>query len=137
MEGSTLTAKKFIGEGAVVTGMIVMWSGKKDEIPAGWALCDGSNGTPDLRDRFILGSGDIFQSLTDNGRFGGQSSHTHTMSEAGKHAHGAHHTGQRGHMALNPDGGDTDLNDEPSHTHAIGAASVLPPYYKMAFIIKL
>lgn len=34
-----------------------MWSGEVDEIPAGWALCDGSNGTPDLRSRFIVGAG--------------------------------------------------------------------------------
>ena len=34
-----------------------MWSGKVDEIPAGWSLCDGGNGTPDLRSRFIVGAG--------------------------------------------------------------------------------
>jgi microcystin-dependent protein len=38
-------------------GTIVMWSGKPEDIPVGWFICDGSNGTPDLRGRFILGSG--------------------------------------------------------------------------------
>ena len=38
----------------VPTGIISMWSGSIAKIPAGWALCDGSNGTPDLRDRFIV-----------------------------------------------------------------------------------
>jgi len=41
----------------VPPGMIVMWSGSVDTIPEGWALCDGTNGTPNLRDRFIVGAG--------------------------------------------------------------------------------
>ncbi len=36
-------------------GMITMWSGDITKIPPGWALCDGTNGTPDLRGRFVLG----------------------------------------------------------------------------------
>jgi hypothetical protein len=58
IEGS-VTAASFIGEGAAVTGMIMMWYGDKDNIPMGWALCDGSNGTPDLKDRFIMGAGNV------------------------------------------------------------------------------
>lgn len=38
-------------------GTIVIWSGTADNIPAGWQLCDGTNGTPDLRDKFVLGAG--------------------------------------------------------------------------------
>ena len=38
-------------------GFIGMWSGSAETIPTGWALCDGTNGTPDLTDRFILGAG--------------------------------------------------------------------------------
>jgi hypothetical protein len=41
---------------AFVTGMIIMWSGTIATIPSGWALCNGSGGTPDLRDRFIVGA---------------------------------------------------------------------------------
>ena len=40
-----------------VRGMIMIWSGYISEIPSGWALCDGQNGTPDLRGRFIVGAG--------------------------------------------------------------------------------
>jgi len=40
-----------------VRGMILIWSGYISEIPSGWALCDGANGTPDLRGRFIVGAG--------------------------------------------------------------------------------
>jgi microcystin-dependent protein len=39
----------------VPRGVIVIWSGRANEIPTGWALCDGTNNTPDLRGRFILG----------------------------------------------------------------------------------
>ena len=38
-------------------GMIAMWSGKLEDIPNGWVLCDGNNETPDLRDKFIVGVG--------------------------------------------------------------------------------
>ena len=41
---------------AFVTGMIMMWSGTIATIPSGWLLCDGTNGTPDLRNRFIIGA---------------------------------------------------------------------------------
>lgn len=40
---------------AVPSGLIIMWSGS--QVPSGWALCDGSNGTPDLRGRFVIGAG--------------------------------------------------------------------------------
>lgn len=42
-------------------GLIVMWSGQANNIPGGWALCNGQNGTPDLRDRFIAGAGSSYQ----------------------------------------------------------------------------
>ena len=42
-------------------GFIGMWSGSAETIPTGWALCDGTNGTPDLTDRFILGAGKAYQ----------------------------------------------------------------------------
>jgi hypothetical protein len=41
---------------AFVTGMIMMWSGTIATIPSGWVLCNGSGGTPDLRNRFIIGA---------------------------------------------------------------------------------
>lgn len=47
--------KEIVAAG-VPSGAIVMWSGAIADIPAGWLLCDGNNGTPDLRDRFIVGA---------------------------------------------------------------------------------
>lgn len=38
-------------------GIIVIWSGAIADIPAGWSLCDGFNGRPDLRDKFLIGAG--------------------------------------------------------------------------------
>lgn len=47
-------------------GTIVMWSGAINQLPSGWALCDGQNGTPDLRNRFIVGAGGEY-ALNDEG----------------------------------------------------------------------
>ena len=41
----------------IPAGLICMWSGSSSNIPNGWALCNGNNNTPDLRDRFVLGAG--------------------------------------------------------------------------------
>lgn len=41
---------------AIVSGTIIPWCGESERIPDGWAVCDGTNGTPDLRDRFIYGA---------------------------------------------------------------------------------
>eukprot|EP01046_Picozoa_sp_COSAG06_P008399 COSAG06_NODE_423_length_15942_cov_7.276463_14_plen_356_part_00 len=43
--------------GGVPAGMISQWAGSVDTIPEGWALCDGENGTPDLRDKFVVAAG--------------------------------------------------------------------------------
>lgn len=40
----------------VPTGSILMWSGASNALPAGWIMCDGSNNTPDLRGRFVIGA---------------------------------------------------------------------------------
>lgn len=41
-------------------GIIVLWGGAIVDIPAGWALCNGAGGTPDLRDKFIIGAGNTY-----------------------------------------------------------------------------
>lgn len=43
-----------------MANMIVIWSGAIVDIPAGWSLCDGNNGTPDLRDCFVGGAGNAY-----------------------------------------------------------------------------
>lgn len=77
---------------AIPAGGIIMWSGALNAIPVGWALCDGSNGTPDLRNRFIVGSGADY----NVGAKGGVSSvnvqhnHTITAESPGTNATGHH-----------------------------------------------
>jgi hypothetical protein len=96
----TSAAYAIRAENGVPKGVIVMWSGTITNIPSGWALCDGTNGTPDLRDRFIVGARqddggvaktNITGSLTNSGD-GQIPSHTHgvgTLSAAssGEHTH--------------------------------------------------
>lgn len=67
----------------VPPGVIVMWSGAINDIPVGWALCDGSNGTPDLRDRFIVGAGGSY----NVGNTGGMKEVTLTTSQLPSHNH--------------------------------------------------
>jgi len=62
----------------VPRGAIIMWSGSAANIPPGWALCDGTNGTPDLRDKFIIAAGGTYSP----GATGGSTSHTHTVDIA-------------------------------------------------------
>jgi hypothetical protein len=92
---NTVKATKFEGEGAFVTGMIMMWSGAADKIPIGWALCNGDNNTPDLRDRFVVCAGELHK-LNDKGD---PDQHNHPInipenslsfktSEEGSHSHG-------------------------------------------------
>ncbi len=74
-------------------GMIVMWSGTADKIPTGWALCDGTNNTPDLRGKFIVGVGQgkttTGVNLTDRklGDQGGEEAVALTIKEMPSHDH--------------------------------------------------
>lgn len=72
---------------AIPVGVIVMWSGTLGTIPSGWALCDGTQGTPNLEGRFILGSGALAPpGLTGgNPNTGPGTPHSHTVT-VGAHA---------------------------------------------------
>ena len=78
--------------GPAPTGLIGMWSGAIATIPTGWALCDGQNGTPDLRERFIVGAGGNNASVAGIGytvtNTGGEVTHTLTIAEMPSHSHG-------------------------------------------------
>ena len=65
------------------SGGIVMWNGSALNIPSGWALCDGTNGTPDLRDRFIVGAG---RNYSPNA-IGGADSVSLTQGQMPSHSH--------------------------------------------------
>ena len=89
-------AKSFDGGGAVPIGAVVMWSGAGNTVPKGWAICDGNNGTPDLRGRFVLASGQGRHHLPERGNLtnrtagnkAGEEQHTIALQEMPAHDHG-------------------------------------------------
>ena len=96
----------------VPSGVITMWSGSIVSIPVGWFLCNGSNGTPDLRDRFIVGAGSAYSV----GGTGGSAnatlvSHSHTVSATGTSG------GAGGHSHGVSDPGHSHSVNDPGHSH--------------------
>lgn len=107
---------------SIPTGVILMWSGEIVDIPSGWVLCDGNNGTPDLRNRFVMGAGDAY----DVGATGGESFVTLTTHEIPSHKHSNSSTGSAGshshntisdHSHTNPSTG-----SDGSHNHTTSIA---------------
>ena len=87
LDGLTATTAQMntlAGGAAVPTGGIIMWSGSVASIPSGWVLCNGSNSTPDLRNRFVVGAG---LSYGVNAT-GGSTTDSITTNSAGGHNHG-------------------------------------------------
>ena len=139
------------GSGGVPQGAIIMWSGAINQIPEGWALCDGNDGTPDLRNRFIVGAGSGYAVAAT----GGEASHTLTIAEIPAHNHGVT---DPGHIHAYKNGSDTTSSGYAANTNngtptqstenATTGISInnagggvahnnLPPYYALAFIMKL
>jgi len=78
------------GGGFIPTGGIIIWSGAANAIPTGWLLCNGSSGTPDLRNRFVVGAGSTYAVAATGGSADAiVVSHTHTASTntTGAHTH--------------------------------------------------
>lgn len=153
-------ASKFIGDGTIPKGGIIMWSGAITEIPAGWALCNGQNNTPDLRARFIVGAGGAYNPTNTGGNTtitlteAQLPNHTHPITADGSHSHtvtsayvgGAQaDQGQKGRFILESHQTVETTSSDGNHNHggAVGATGsnqaveILPPYYALAFIIKL
>lgn len=81
--GGTLTVNG-VQNASVPAGVIVMWSGETNAIPAGWALCDGQNNTPNLQGRFVVG----YSGSGDYGTVGNEGgSDQRTLSEANMPSH--------------------------------------------------
>jgi hypothetical protein len=79
--GTTLAARSSHTNGNhLPVGMIMMWSGAATAIPYGWQLCDGSNGTPDLRGRFIVGVDQQGATRYNPGNAGEPDAHSHTTT---------------------------------------------------------
>ena len=88
-------------QAALPTGVITMWSGASTAIPAGWWLCDGTNTTPDLRGRFIIGASGTYAVAAS----GGSEDVTLTTGEMPAHSHSGTATGNgaHSHYVMNQD----------------------------------
>ena len=73
------------GSGSLYSGMILVWSGSVETIPSGFALCNGTNGTPDLRNKFLVGA----ESTSQVGLTGGNGTMTLNSSNLPSHSHSA------------------------------------------------
>ena len=140
----------------------MLWSGSTGSIPSGWALCNGSSGTPDLRAKFVVGagSGGVGGSVGATGGYTDATlpSHTHagTTNGGGSHNHTIPHYLVQAVAGT----GDIDRDNEyqqwkalagqvtgsiGNHTHSFTTNSSgtsatnknLPPYYTLAYIMKL
>jgi hypothetical protein len=148
------------------TGMIMMWSGTVATIPTGWYLCNGSNGTPDLRNKFIIGANSddagvaktsVEGAFTKSGgtKDGTLVSHTHAATSTVTDPGHFHVWGGGGQVQAGPDNSGPPINGQTTGayntTSAVTNISVgttiatagtsgtntnLPPYYSLAYIMK-
>jgi len=138
----------------IPSGMISLWYGSIGSIPSGWYLCDGSNGTPDLRDRFVVGAGSTYSVAAT----GGSSTHTLTTAEMPSHTHNAtvtdpghfhtiSTTNTLGGSGTSPNvvGGGSTINTNSKTTgitvsnDTVGSSTafnILNPYYALAYVMK-
>lgn len=136
--GGNVTAGLLIGPGTIPIGGIIMWSGTKDTIPDGWALCDGSTAnthvTPNLQNRFIVGAGQQY----GVGAIGGNDSVTLTIAQIPAHTHTytVRANAEKGGGTL-----DNHWNSTTSaSTSATGGGQShenRPPYYALCYIMRV
>ena len=132
----TCTATSFAGDGSALTGivsfvsgMILLWSGSTGNIPSGWVLCNGSNSTPDLRDRFVIGAGNSYSV----GATGGSTTDTVNITVSGTTS---------GPSSTNPGGYPFQYSfGDNGHTHTFSGSgsdtvSTMSPYYALCYIMK-
>lgn len=145
------------GSKAIQSGIICLWSGSVDNIPDGWALCNGENGTEDLRDKFVVGAGRNYavnatggsasQAVNLSGSTGATTlsvnqmpSHTHSISAFWRTMGSSDHYGSAINNRVNEGVTVNATGGSQSHSHSLsGSATVstLPPYYAKCYIQKL
>jgi microcystin-dependent protein len=151
---AALTSSVFL----VPTGGIILWSGATSAIPTGYVICDGTNSTPDLRDRFVVGAGPTYAVDATGGAAtvtlteANLPAHTHvatsTVTDPG-HAH--QYTVSTGSGGIGESARDAEIDTNgltESSTTSITVATSnattgsgtahenLPPYYALAYIMK-
>jgi microcystin-dependent protein len=139
----------------IPSGAIVLWSGSVASIPSGWFLCDGSNSTPDLRSRFVVGAGSTYAvDATGGSADAVVVSHTHTATSTDSgHTHNAitktSGSSSSGSQFTNSfDGsvsttstqmiqtGNANITTTIASAGVSGTNANLPPYYALAYIMK-
>ena len=144
-DGSNLTniqAGQVVGNSIFVSGMIIMWNSTVATIPTGFVLCDGSNGTPDLRGRFVVGHHPTNNDY-DIDDTGGSESVTLTVAQMPSHKHDTTFDNKK----YFPGGGSTSISfggaggypaDTFSMSNEGGGQSHenRPPYYALCYIMK-
>lgn len=130
------------GVSAVIpSGVIVMWSGSVNNIPSGWLLCDGKNGTPNLQNRFIVGAGNEYEV----GDTGGKDYVQLSVLELPSHSHTV--TMYGGDLVASWSKSDnffTTYDKYSSYKHNVTTSAVgnnvahenRPPFYALCFIMK-
>ena len=136
----------------IPTGIISLWYGSIGSVPLGWYLCDGTNGTPDLRDRFVVGAGSTYSVAATGGSTDAiVVSHTHTATSTVTDP-GHFHSVNAGGTASNQlvSGGSVNLASTNTGTNTTGITVAttnastgvsgtnanLPPYYALAYVMK-
>jgi microcystin-dependent protein len=144
---------------AFVSGMIMLWSGSTGTIPSGWVICDGTNSTPDLRDRFVVGAGSTYSVDATGGSANATLvSHTHTATSSVTDPGHFHEIMQKLQGAFANNGAfiqpastqisNSFTNNSATNTTGISVSTSvasagssatnanLPPYYALAYIMK-
>jgi len=111
-----------------VSGQISIWSGAIVNIPTGWALCDGTQGTPNLRQKMIVGAGGTYPPDA----LGGSAFHTQTFTTDG-HNHPIYPTDP-----INISGQTLTRDHQPAtDSGTTDIANQTPPYFALAYIMYL
>jgi hypothetical protein len=147
----------FVLANSVPSGVITLWSGSIASIPSGWFLCNGSNGTPDLRDRFVVGAGSTYAVAATGGSANATLvSHSHTATSTSSVTDPGHvHNARAGFFGGSGGefGGGYAFDVTETTLSAVTGISVatstsvstegssatnanLPPYYALAYIMK-
>jgi hypothetical protein len=156
--GAITASGGFTGGGIIPTGGIIMWSGSIASIPAGWLLCDGTSGTPNLRDRFVVGAGSAYAVAATGGSADATLvSHTHTATSTvtdpghnhsilpeaagttsgfGNFLVGALNDSTYGNLNTGSKVTGVTVATSNSTEGSSGTNANLPPYYALAYIMK-
>jgi microcystin-dependent protein len=134
-KGYVGTATKAYVDTVIPIGGIILWSGSIASIPSNWKLCDGSNGTPDLRDRFVVGAGHDYAV----GATGGEATHVLTINEMPAHSHAITTVDVNGTSSYALPW-DPVYSTRSRSTSSVGGGQAhenRPPYYALAYIMRV